>query len=228
MRRGRRITVSPFTGWGNDKAMWRVSPPPTPPHNVADLTEFVGLELGLPVSAELVQTSGLNSETFPAWSILRIEFPVRGDLPPVTLHWYDGGKKPSSDLIGGHQLDGNGAILVGERGTLYSVGWTGGDWHLLPEDKFRDWKPPAATVPRSAGHHKEWLAACKGGPASFCNFIDFAAPLTEVMLLGCLAQLAAFLRVQRLLPSIGVDRLAASSCGRWGARGSGSSGEVCG
>ena len=26
--------------------------------------------------------------------------------------------------------------------------------------------------------------------AAFCNFIDFAAPLTEIMLLGCLAQRA--------------------------------------
>ena len=34
----------------------------------------------------------------------------------------------------------------------------------------------------------EWLAACKGGPPTLCNFTDFAAPLTEVMLLGCLAQ----------------------------------------
>ncbi|MBN2473148.1 MAG: Gfo/Idh/MocA family oxidoreductase [Pirellulales bacterium] len=157
-------------------------------HNAA--MPFVGLELGLPISAEIVNTSGLSSETFPAWSMLRIEFPARGSLPPVTLHWYDGGKKPSSDLIGGQQVADNGAILVGEQGTLYSVEWTGGDWHLLPEDKFRDWKPPAATVPRSAGHHQEWIAACKGGPAAFCNFIDFAAPLTEIMLLGCLAQRA--------------------------------------
>jgi len=157
-------------------------------HNAA--MPFVGLQLGLPVSAEIVQTSGLGHETFPTWSILRIEFPARGDLPPVTLHWYDGGKKPSSDLIGGRPVAGNGAILVGEQGTLYSIGWTGGDWHLLPEEKFRDWKPPAATVPRSAGHHHEWIAACKGGPATFCNFVDFAAPLTEIMLLGCLAQRA--------------------------------------
>jgi len=155
-------------------------------HNAA--MPFVGLKLGLPASAEIVKTSALTGETFPAWSILRIEFPARGDLPPVTLHWYDGGKKPSSDLIGGRQVAGNGAILVGERGALYSIGWTGGDWRLLPEDKFRDWKPPAATVPRSKGHHQEWIAACKGGPAAFCNFVDLAAPLTEIMLLGCLTQ----------------------------------------
>lgn len=157
-------------------------------HNAA--MPFVGLDLGSPVSAEIVKSAELKSETFPAWSILKIEFPARGDLPPVTLHWYDGGKKPSSDLIGGQEVVGNGAILIGEQGTLYSAEWTGGKWRLLPEEKFRDWKPPAETVPRSTGHHQEWIAACKGGPPAFCNFIDFAAPLTEIMLVGCLAQRA--------------------------------------
>jgi len=154
-------------------------------HNAA--MAWVGLKLGLPRSAEVVATSGANGETFPAWSILRLEFPARGPLPPVTMHWYDGGKRPSADLIGGRGVAKNGAILVGENRTMYSIEWTGADWHLLPEDKFRDYRPPEPFLPRSPGHHAEWIAACKGGPPAFCNFVDFAAPLTEVMLLGNLA-----------------------------------------
>jgi len=154
-------------------------------HNAA--MAWVGLELGLPLSVEIVATSGANRETFPAWSILRLEFPARGPLPPVTMHWYDGGKRPPADLIGGREVAKNGAILVGEQGTMYSIEWTGADWRLLPEDKFRDYQPPESSLPRSPGHHAEWIDACKGGPAAFCNFIDFAAPLTEVMLLGNLA-----------------------------------------
>ncbi len=154
-------------------------------HNAA--MAWVGLELGLPQSVEVVATSGIHRETFPAWSILRLEFPARGPLPPVTMHWYDGGKRPSADLIGASEVAKNGAILVGEQGTMYSIEWTGADWHLLPEDKFRDYRPPEPSLPRSPGHHAEWIAACKGGQAAFCNFVDFAAPLTEVMLLGNLA-----------------------------------------
>ena len=154
-------------------------------HNAA--MPFKGLRLGPPKSAEIVETSGLKDETFPASAILRYEFPARGSSPPMTLHWYDGGKKPSGDLIGGREVAENGAILVGERGTLYSIEWTGGDWHLLPEEKFRDFKPRAPTEPRSPGHHAEWIGACKGGPPAYCNFIDFAAPMTEVMLVGVLA-----------------------------------------
>ena len=39
-----------------------------------------------------------------------------------------GDKKPSADLLGGHKLADNGAIVVGTRGTMSSVEWTGGDW----------------------------------------------------------------------------------------------------
>src|SRR5436190_20217148 len=34
--------------------------------------------------------------------------------------------------------------------------------------------------------HREWIEACKGGPAPYSNF-DVAAYLTEIILLGCVA-----------------------------------------
>ncbi|MHC4443530.1 MAG: Gfo/Idh/MocA family protein [Planctomycetota bacterium] len=159
-------------------------------HNAA--MPFMGLRLGLPTSVETVKTSGRNRETYPAWSILRYVFDQPGNLPPLVLHWYDGGKKPSGDLIGGRKVAKNGAIMVGEEGTLYSIEWTGGRWELLPKDKFRDYKPPVETIPRVPDggehpHHAEWIAACKGGRPPLCNFVDFAATLTEVMLLGNLS-----------------------------------------
>ncbi|MHB8862964.1 MAG: Gfo/Idh/MocA family protein [Pirellulaceae bacterium] len=154
-------------------------------HNAA--MAWVGLELGVPHSVEVIATSGANRETYPAWATLRFEFPARGPLPPVTMYWYDGGKQPPAALIGGQELAKNGAILVGQLGTMYSIEWTGADWHLLPEENFRDLQPPAASMPRSNGHHNEWITACQGGPPAFCNFVDFGAPLTEVMLLGNLA-----------------------------------------
>lgn len=162
-------------------------------HNAA--MAWMGLQLGLPESAEIVATSGTNSETFPEWSILRLEFPARDTKPPVTMYWYDGGKRPPTSLIGNREMAANGAILAGERGTLYSIEWTGADWHLLPEENFRGYQAPEPTIPRAVSHHAEWVAACKGGQPALCNFIDFGAPLTEVMLLGNLA-LRAGQRIQ--------------------------------
>ncbi|MBN1419796.1 MAG: Gfo/Idh/MocA family oxidoreductase [Planctomycetes bacterium] len=156
-------------------------------HNAA--MPWIALELGRPTSAEIIETSGLASETFPAWSTLKLVFPRRGGRGPVPFFWYDGGKRPPADLIFDGEVAKNGAIVVGKKATLYSIEWTGGDWHLLPEGKFRDYEPPAPTLPRAPGgnHYEEWIRACKGGAPSFCNFGDFASAITEAMLVANLA-----------------------------------------
>jgi predicted dehydrogenase len=156
-------------------------------HNTA--MPFAALQLGPPSSAEIVETSGLKAETFPSWSMVKAQFAARGDQGPVTLHWYDGGKKPSADLVGGRKLADNGAIVVGTKGTLSSVEWTGGDWLLLPEERFRDYQAPKPSLPRAPkeSHHQEWLQACRGGPPAFCRFDGFASHLTEALLVANLA-----------------------------------------
>jgi predicted dehydrogenase len=156
-------------------------------HNAA--MPFAALDLGPPSSAEILETSGLKPETFPKWSRLKLEFPAIGERGPIALYWYDGGKKPSVELVSGRKLADNGAIVIGTEGTLSSAEWTGGDWILLPEGRFRDFKRPTMSVPRAPGnnHHREWLAACRGGPPAFCRFDGFASRLTETMLVANLA-----------------------------------------
>ena len=61
-----------------------------------------------------------------------------------------------------------------------------GNHKLLPEDKFKDFKPPAQTIARSPGFHKEWINACKGGEPATCNF-DYSGPMAETVLLGNVA-----------------------------------------
>jgi predicted dehydrogenase len=156
-------------------------------HNAA--MPFAALRLGPPASAEVIETSGLKSETFPVWSRLKLEFPAGGGRGPIVLYWYDGGRKPPAELVGGRKLPDNGAIVVGTKGTLTSAEWTGGDWALLPEDRFRDFKAPRPSLPRAPGrsHHQEWLAACRGGAPAFCRFDGFASQLTEALLVANLA-----------------------------------------
>jgi hypothetical protein len=64
-------------------------------------------------------------------------------------------------------------------------GWAGRP-SLLPGSKDEAYKRPAKTLPRSKGHHREWLIACKGGTAASGNF-QYGAALTEVGLLGLVA-----------------------------------------
>ena len=57
---------------------------------------------------------------------------------------------------------------------------------LLPEADFKDFKAPEPTIPNSIGHHAEWIAACKTGSPTTCNF-DYSGALTEAVLLGNVA-----------------------------------------
>ena len=150
---------------------------------------YWALQLAQPTSAQ-AETSGVNAETAPKWAIVRFEFPKRGKLPPVTLTWYEGGRKPSRDLADGADLPANGTLMVGNQGKILFRDWHPNNFRLLPEDKFKDYQGPPQSIPRAPdGPYKEWIAACKGGPRCLSNF-DYAASLTEFVLLGNVAMRA--------------------------------------
>lgn len=153
---------------------------------------FMALKLGYPTVIE-AETSGLSTESPPKWSVIRFEFPARGELPPVKFTWYDGGKKPTDDVlkevvkvVKDGKVPGSGCLIVGDKGQLFTSNDYGQDRKLLPEEAYKDYKPPEPTLPRSPGHHKEWLLACKGGKPAMSSF-DYAAFLTETILLGNVA-----------------------------------------
>ncbi len=153
-------------------------------HNIAPA--FSALKLTAPTSVYACSTP-VFSETLPVASVVHYEFPARGKMPPVTLHWYDGGLVPARPrgLEDNRELDReDGLIFVGDRGTILVEGWGGDKPMLIPESKMKSFKQPRKTLPRSIGHHKEWLEACKGNGTPRSNFPDFAGPLTEAVLLG--------------------------------------------
>jgi hypothetical protein len=57
---------------------------------------------------------------------------------------------------------------------------------LLPQSRAEAYTPPPQSIPRSPGHHREWIDACKGGPAAMSDFA-YSAQLTEIALLGAIA-----------------------------------------
>ena len=126
-------------------------------------------------------------ETFPHSSVITWDFPARGEMPAVRMHWYDGGIKPPvpAAMPPGAVLESDGVMYVGDKGVLLT-GFTGGEHKLLPEARAKDFAPPAKTLPRSEGHYLEWINACKGGPAASCEF-QFGSLLTETALLGTIA-----------------------------------------
>lgn len=146
------------------------------------------LKLEAPTSVE-ASSPGVDNEVVSQCAIFRYNFPARGDMPPVKLVWYDGGLRPErpeeleeDQVLGG---GGNGILFIGDKGKIMCGGW-GGTPVLLPQSRMDEFKRPPKTIPRSKGHHRDWLDACKGGPQPSSNF-EYAARLTEIVLLGNVA-----------------------------------------
>jgi len=151
-------------------------------------TIFRVLELKAPGTVK-ASSSGINSETYPRASVVTYGFPARGDMPAVTLTWYDGGRKPPRpiELEAGKDMgDGNGGILfVGDNGKIL-CDFQGSNPRIIPDAKMQAFKQPPQTLPRSIGHDEEWIEACKGGKPGGANF-EIAGPITEALLLGNVA-----------------------------------------
>lgn len=74
-------------------------------------------------------------------------------------------------------------MFVGDNGMLLA------DYFkhvLLPEDKFAKFERPPQTIPKSRGHHAEWMHAAKTGEPTTCNF-EYSGWLTETCHLGNVA-----------------------------------------
>jgi predicted dehydrogenase len=118
---------------------------------------FWAPDLKYPLTAEAEGTP-VHPERTPLWLIATWEFPPRGDLPPVKLAWYDGGRRPPQQEEHNMPDWPEGVLFVGSDGMLISH-W--GRHDLFPKEKFAGFQPPPRTIPESIGHAEEWLEACK-------------------------------------------------------------------
>jgi len=141
---------------------------------------FWALKLRHPTRCE-AEGPEVHPETCPLGLIVRYEFPKRDDLPPVRFTWYDGNRIPRE--VAGERVPGAGVMFIGSKGKMYA---NYSSYRLFPADKFADYQPPKPTIPRSIGHHAEWIKACKDGSPTTCNF-DYSGALTEAVLLGNVA-----------------------------------------
>lgn len=163
-------------------------------YSFAGLFTILGLTPPLAVEA---CSSESYEDTFPQASVVHLDFPEHRGRPPVRLSWYDGGLHPprpsglteQDDRRFRHREEG--VLYVGDKGFLLA-GFNGNDPSVYPpspryqaprrERSGRsDGAPPDSAIDR-------WIAACRGGapepPASF----QAQGPVTEALLLGCLAQ----------------------------------------
>jgi predicted dehydrogenase len=145
---------------------------------------FTALALTAP---ESVRSEGgaPNADNWGVDSQVRYLFPGTAHTTDrLVLNWYDGEQRPPAEakaLIGERPLSDQGSIYVGTEGVLYSPYID--PPVLLPAEKFKDHK---LADPGGDDHYLQFVEACRGNGKTSAPF-DYSGPLTESVLLGCLA-----------------------------------------
>ncbi|MES2694605.1 MAG: Gfo/Idh/MocA family oxidoreductase [Verrucomicrobiota bacterium] len=143
-------------------------------------------ELPVPTRIEAQAVGPSDDEIAPHGSMIYYDFPARGDQPAIKFTWYDGGIRPKApEALGKFQLGRRGVMFVGEKGVIQCDG-AGGAPRIFPETLRASAAKPEQTIKRVAGHHRDWIDACKGGEQASSNFA-YGARLTEIGLLGVLS-----------------------------------------
>ena len=154
---------------------------------------FWALDLGMPQTAEGFAPNPRTAHGFIAdQSITTLEFAARGNRPPVTLKWYEGGYQPEIKPEWGiDRLERSGMLMIGDKKTLITGGRPNNPRLLVSPEEWNDFqkKPPKKTIPRvqEEGPVSEWLDAIKDSTLPGAHF-GYAAELTEMALVGVLAQ----------------------------------------
>lgn len=163
---------------------------------------YMALDLKDPVSIS-AEHSGHNKDGYPSWSIINFNFPATDARPAIPVTWYDGGKKPSIEILGGKPINGgkgarkgkdkndddaaalpaSGVLVVGEKDILHGHGDYCGGFNFLSGAE-----PPEVDFVKSPGHFEEYVNAIRSsGTPAVSNFADYSGGLTETILLGNLA-----------------------------------------
>jgi predicted dehydrogenase len=171
---------------------------------------FWALKPGAPASIECLGTIGGSDEKYPQCSVIRWNIPARDNRPGLKVYWYDGGRLPpdaakerkgliqvpnyppmlaefekkyDSDFREG--WDG-GTFYIGSKGIMHS-GCYGKGARLLSDEAHRASPVPEPKIPRIKGSHFDhFIECCKEGKPTCADF-EYAAALTEFLLLGHLA-----------------------------------------
>lgn len=143
-------------------------------------------DLKTPSRVEAVATASIHEEVTAPGAIIYYDFPASARWPALRLTWYYGGLRPATPAaLGRYPLPARGSLFVGDKGVVVT-GDSSSAPRLFPEKLRQEYKKGPVVLPRSKGHHRDWLDACKGGPPAGSNF-EWASRLTEIVQLGILA-----------------------------------------
>jgi predicted dehydrogenase len=146
---------------------------------------FGSLALTAPKEVHSEKDEAPNADNWSLNVHVKYTFPgTKYTTETLTLHWYNGDDRPPKEvqaLLNGRTLNDQGSIYLGNDGVLYSPYIA--TPVLLPAEKYRDHKLPK---PGGNDHYLQFVEACRGNGKTSAPFA-YSGPLTEMVLLGCLA-----------------------------------------
>ena len=162
--------------------------------HVADAPVWI-LDLYEPTVIEAEEVDGGNDWIAPDGNRVRFDFPKRGDKAACSFYWHNGDSqfrpdKPES-WTWGENLGNGGSLFMGEK----QIGYTDersnhprlADREAMKAFKEGGFPEEKYARVKGGGPHAEWVRAIKEeGPEPGSNF-DYAAPMSEIALLGVLA-----------------------------------------
>lgn len=154
------------------------------------------LDLYEPTVVECVERGPTLEGMIPDHSVVRYDFPERGEKEACSMHWYDGMRNGGTLMKTPENWDWGkppraGSCWFGDQSNAY-LDQRSNNPRFASKEKMRAFKE-AGGVPEKyprvkGGPHREWINAIKGEIKECGANFDYAAPLTEVALLGVLAQ----------------------------------------
>ncbi len=154
------------------------------------------LDLYEPTVIECVERGPAMEGMIPDHSVVRFDFPARGNKVACSMTWSDGAPSvgtpiKSPDDWGWGKVPNSGSFWYADKGNAFLDQRSNNPRFSVKEQMvaFKESGGVAETYDRvKGGPHQEWVRAIKGdGPECGSNF-DYAAPMSEVALLGVLAQ----------------------------------------
>ncbi|MDE0736765.1 MAG: Gfo/Idh/MocA family oxidoreductase [Pirellulaceae bacterium] len=151
---------------------------------------YWALDLGYPTRVS-ASSKGNTVHSGPTAARVTYEFAAGKYNHDLKFNWYDGDNMPAAEVLSGSGMAPDQVakkfdlVVIGDAGKMFFKR-TSTDWVITPDERGKEFKAPAPTIPRVANEDVEWLTACQGGPAALSNF-SRSGPFTEVVLLGNLA-----------------------------------------